>query len=173
MPMLSLGHPTVFENATVTYRPVGAQADALRAIYSYSHPPPAASLRFLPSVVSLSRRWRRRLRFASLRSSSAADAACLRSPVAYARRRRNPAGARHRLAPASQPSLTLRASRPPSIGSSSFFCLVYFCFFRCVILSRIVPCGSWLRCYRPMALRLRVGFVPRLRVWMRVASVPV
>ena len=75
-----------------------------------------------------------------------------------------------------RPSLTLRASRPPSIGSSSLFCLVCFCLFVIVILCFIVPCGCWLRCFRRMALRLRIrnciGFVPRLGVWMRVELVP-
>jgi hypothetical protein len=43
------------------------------------------------------------------------------------------------------PSLTLRASRPPSKSSSSFLFLVCFYCFWCVILCLIVPCGSWLR----------------------------
>ena len=122
--------------------------------------------------------------FNSPPTTHAGPVACRPSPLAGRRRASLPC-VRSRPSPpesrrggaerpaASRPSLTLRASRPPSSGSSSFFFLVYGCFFRCVISSFVVPCGCWLRCFRRMALRLRVELVPRLRVWMRVASVPV
>jgi len=82
--------------------------------------------------------------------------ASLLSPVASACRRRDSAAGSLNGPASLRPSLTLRASRPPSSGSFSFFFLVYGCFFRCVISSFVVPCGCWLRCFRRMASRLRI-----------------
>ena len=108
--------------------------------------------------------------------SLSAGPACRRCPPNSGGQRRDSA-AGSLDAPRFAPTLAaLRASRPPSIGSSSLFCLVCFCLFVIVILCFIVPCGCWLRCYRRMALRLRIrnciGFVPRLGVWVRTGIVP-
>ena len=78
--------------------------------------------------VPLSRPWRRRLRFATLRSGSARCARSTSTPVAYARRRRNPAAGRLTLPAASQPSLTLgHPARPPE--GQLFLFLPRFLFF--------------------------------------------
>ena len=76
-------------------------------------------------------------------TTHAGPVACRPSPLAG--RRRNPAAGSLNGPAASRPSLTLRASHPPSRGSSSFFFLLYFCFLCSIILNLFVPCGFLLR----------------------------
>jgi len=126
VPMLSQGHPTVCLSWSVTYRPFGAQAVAPtgRAI-SYSHPPPASGLSGLSRWSwPWSRRCRRRRASLPCVRSSAAYAAPFLSPVAHARRRRNPAAGRWTLPAASHPRLRFgHPARPPkALHRFSFLC---------------------------------------------------
>jgi len=116
VPSLPQGHPTACLFVSVPYRPFGAQTDAPTGrCYFYSRPPPASGLSGLSRWSwPWSRRCRRRLRFASLRSGSARFARSTSTPVAGARRRRNPAAGRWTLPAASHPRLRFgHPARPP------------------------------------------------------------
>jgi hypothetical protein len=144
VPMLSQGHPNGYLVMKRYYRPCrGSSGRPCGAAISYSHPPPGpgqtgppAGRSRCPDPAAVA--------FASLPCvrSSAAVAAPFLSPVAHARRRRNPAAGRWTLPAASQPSLTLRASRPPSKRSASFFVLVRFCWFACVMRCRFISAST-------------------------------
>ena len=147
VPMLSQGHPTVCLSWSVTYRPCRGSSGRPFGAMLFLFPPTTrvGPLRPLPLVVAVvpplppspSLRYPA-FRFRSLCSLHLHSGRSRSSP---SESRRGSLDAPRRVSP----SLTLRASRPPSESSSSLFCLVFSCWFRCVIRCLIGPCGSWLR----------------------------
>ncbi len=132
--------PTVHPSLSVTYRPYRAKRTPFGRLYFIAHPPtracrPNSGRPCLPPVPGS----------ATLRSVVRPFGAPFLSPVAHARHRRNLAAGSLDAPPFASTLAALRASRPPAIGSSFFFCFVCFCFCIIIFCCCCVPCGSLLR----------------------------
>ena len=136
--LTATGSPQRFTCVAALVSPLrGSSGRPYGAANSYSRPPPASGLSGLSRWSwPWSRRCRRRLRFASLRcrfrSLCSLHLHSGRSRSSPPESRRGSLDAPRRVSP----SLTLRASRPPSESSSSLFFLVFVCWFVCVIRCR-------------------------------------